>query len=67
MQGPACIPNIGPGERRRRLGVGVVATLAAAVLLVVLLALDVSRVWRLVVGLPLWLGALGILQHRGKT
>jgi hypothetical protein len=44
-----------------------VATLAAAVLLVVLLALDVSRVWRLVVGLPLWLGALGILQHRGKT
>lgn len=67
MHGPACIPNIGLNERRRRLYVGLVATLAAVALLVLSLALDWGRAWRLVVALPLWVGMLGILQHRGKT
>ncbi len=67
MQGPVCIPNIGPNERRRRLRVGMVGMLAGAALLAVLLALGIPRWWRMLVFLPFWVGALGILQHRGKT
>ncbi len=67
MDGPACIPNIGLNERRRRLHVGLVAALTAVALLVLSLALDWRRAWRLVVALPLWVAMLGILQHRGKT
>ncbi len=67
MPGRTIVPNIGPGERRRRLRIGAAATVAAAVLLGALLALDASRWWRLFLALPLWIGALGILQSRGGT
>jgi len=67
MQSPARIPNIGPNERMRRRRFGLVALAGAAALLVLLVALDAKRAWRLVVAPPLWLGALGTLQHRGKT
>lgn len=67
MRDSACTPNIGPNERRRRLRIGVAATLVAAVLLLALLATDAQRWWRLCLAPPLWIGALGILQSRGKT
>lgn len=66
-QGAACTPNIGPRQRRRRLALGALATLAGATLLVALLATDAPRVARLLVALPFWAGAVGILQHREKT
>lgn len=60
-------PNIGPRQRRRRLVVGVVALLAAAALLAWLVLSGASRGWRLLIAIPVWLGALGVLQHRDKT
>ena len=67
MNREACVPNIGPGERRRRLAFGLVAWAAAAVALVALLILDADRLWRLALFVPLWAGALGFFQHREKT
>ena len=65
--GAACTPNIGLKQRRWRLLVGALATLAGATLLAALLAAEAPRVARLLVALPFWAGALGILQHREKT
>ncbi|HKJ02824.1 MAG TPA: hypothetical protein VJ997_10230 [Longimicrobiales bacterium] len=66
-QGAACTPNIGPKQRRARLVVGALATLAGATLLAALLATSAPRAARLLVALPFWAGAVGILQHREKT
>ena len=63
----ACIPNIGPQGRRRRFIWGA-AALGASVLVAAALAVSgVDRRWRLVVFLPLWIAALGVLQAREKT
>jgi len=66
-QGEACLPNIGLKQRRVRLVVGALATLAGATLLAALLATQAPRATRLLVALPFWAGAVGILQHREKT
>ena len=65
--GTVCIANIGPRQRLRRLATGAVGALAGATLLAVLLAVEAPRAARLLVALPFWAGALGILQHREKT
>jgi len=63
----ACIPNIGPAERRKRFIWGAMA-LGASVLLAAGLAVGgADRRWRLVVFLPLWIAALGVFQAREKT
>ena len=63
----ACIPNIGPNERRKRFIWGVI-TLGVSVLVVAGLALGgADKRWRVVVFLPLWLAGLGVLQAREKT
>lgn len=67
MAESTCIPNIGPNERRRRRRIGIASLLVAAVLWAVLFAGGSARWWRLCAALPLWIGALGILQSRGKT
>ena len=67
MTGEACVPNIGRGERRRRLAFGLVAWGVAAVMLVAFLLLDIDRLWRLALFVPLWAGGLGFFQHREKT
>lgn len=67
MDGAACIPNIGPRQRRRRLAVGVAATVASMIVLTALLATDTPRAARLLAALPFWAGALGFLQYREKT
>jgi len=42
--------------------------LGAGILLVAaLIALHVDRGWRLLAGLPFWLGALGLFQARANT
>jgi hypothetical protein len=62
-----CIPNIGPGERRKRLRMGVMALGASVLLAAALVVGGADRRWRLVVFLPLWLAALGIFQATEKT
>jgi hypothetical protein len=63
----ACIPNIGPAERRKRLIWGVLALAASALFVVTLAVGGADRRWRLAVFLPLWIAALGVLQAREKT
>jgi hypothetical protein len=50
---------------RVRFGVGFMA--AGLLLAAILLVMSVGRPWRLVVFVPLWIGALGIFQAREKT
>jgi hypothetical protein len=65
--GGRCVPNIGPGGRRRRLWLGAMAWGVTAVGLAFLLAVDAPRTWRLVLALPAWAGAIGFFQYREKT
>ena len=67
QEGAVCIPNIGPRQRRQRLIGGVFALVAAAALLVALLLTGAPLVARLLVAIPLWGGALGVLQAKEKT
>jgi hypothetical protein len=62
-----CIPNIGPGERHRRLVVGVVMLGIALTLAAVLVLFGAPRVWRLLVAAPAWIGGLGLFQVTEKT
>jgi len=61
------IPNIGPSGQRRRLTFGVVLLGAAALLGLLLFAVDAARPGRLALFVPLWIGALGIFQALDKT
>jgi hypothetical protein len=66
MDGPVCVPNIGPLERRRRRTAGLWA-LGLAVAMGFLLWGEAPRLYRLVLS-PLLLGGfLGVLQARGGT
>lgn len=62
-----CIANIGPRERRRRLGFGLVLLVAGVCVAAVLVGVGAHRLWRLAVFLPFWAGALGVFQAREKT
>jgi hypothetical protein len=62
-----CIPNIGPRERRRRLVGGVGLFALGAIAAALLLTFGAGRAWRTLLFLPLWGGALGLLQVREKT
>ncbi|HZD06297.1 MAG TPA: hypothetical protein VE173_15410 [Longimicrobiales bacterium] len=61
------IPNIGPRERARRARLGWTLLATGVVSGAVLVGGDVTRGWRLLSFLPLWGGALGVFQARGKT
>lgn len=67
MNGEVCIPNIGRHERRRRLAFGIAAWVVAAAAMAAMVLLDVDRLWRLALFIPLWAGGLGFFQHREKT
>lgn len=67
MSSLTTLPNIGPRQRRVRLTSGVVGIAAGVIGLVALIAFDAPRMWRLLLFFPFGLGALGVLQYRGKT
>ena len=67
MSGAACVPNIGPRIRRRRLAGGLLALAGGVVLLGALALAGAPRAARLLAALPLWAGILGILQARERT
>ncbi len=59
--------NIGPREQRKRLVTGFVFLGFAIIALVMLMAADVTRWWRLLLFLPYWIAGSGYLQAREKT
>ena len=62
-----CIPNINTSERRRRLVFGGIELGLALVTLAALMALGVSRWWRLALLPVLWSAAVGFFQWRDRT
>ncbi len=63
----ACVANIGPRERRRRLRFGVAMLGAGTAGEVLLLVFGAARPWRLFLLLPFAAGASGVFQAREKT
>ena len=63
----ACMINIGPRERRRRMRFGIVGFAVGVGLAIALVAVGAHRLSRLSVLVPCWIGALGYLQAREKT
>ena len=66
-EGAACVPNIGPRERRKRLFAGMAGLAVGVGLALILISAGVGQAWRLVLFLPYWFGALGVFQAREKT
>lgn len=62
-----CIANIGPRERRKRMTFGVTLLVAGGVAAALLVGFRADRLWRLLLFLPFWAGAVGVLQAREKT
>lgn len=56
--------NIGPDERASRRKMGIFSTIGAIVLLLVLLATNANKPWRLLLFLPVAGAAMGFLQDR---
>ena len=64
---PACLANIGPRERRRRMRFGAALLVVGAGLAALVVGIGAHRLWRLLLFLPFWAGAVGVLQAREKT
>lgn len=67
QDGDVCIANISTAGRRQRLTFGIVQFMLAIIILVVLIALDVDRFWRLPLFFLFWAAAVGFFQWRDKT
>lgn len=63
----ACIPNIGPRERQRRLTIGIVMFAIVVLVSAILVLTGAPRAWRLFVLFPAWVGSLGLFQAKEKT
>lgn len=63
----ACVPNIGPRQRRHRLIVGIAASSVTIVAATLLLAGESPRAWRLLLLVPAFVAWLGIFQARAQT
>lgn len=59
--------NIGPKESRKRLAFGMGAFVITLFLLVIMMALDLSRWWRIVLFIPFLMATIGFLQFKEKT
>jgi len=65
--GEACIANISPAERRKRLKFGIQQFVFTLVLLAILMAFDANHLWRLPLLLMFWASAIGYFQAKDKT
>ena len=65
--GEACISNISPLERQKRLRFGISQFIATLVILGVLMTLGADRLWRLPLLFIFWAAAVGYFQARDKT
>ena len=67
MNGTACAPNINARERSKRRILGLIALAVGIALACVFVVEGAPRAWRLLVFLPFWFAALGLLQAREKV
>jgi hypothetical protein len=65
--GESCIANIGPRERQKRLVFGVAALFLSVVISAIFVIEGVRLIWRLMLFVPLFAGALGFFQARDRT
>jgi hypothetical protein len=65
--GESCMANIGPREQRKRLIFGVTALFLSVVISAIFVIEGVRPIWRLVLFVPLFAGALGFFQARDRT
>src|SRR5664279_5766776 len=65
--GEVCIPNISTAERRKRLTFGLVTFAISLVVLAILMATGVNRLWRLPLVLLFWGAASGYFQWSDQT
>ena len=63
----ACIPNIGPRERKRRLTGGFIFLAVAVCVAGCLVWFDAPQPWRLLLFLPVWMSAIGFFQVSEQT
>lgn len=61
------VANIGPGERRKRLLMGITMLAVGVGITATLMFTGVSQGWRVGLFFPFWMGALGLFQAREKT
>ena len=61
------VANIGPRERRKRLGAGIVAVVVGVASSGFLVYFGARPVWSLLLFFPFFIGALGYFQSRDKT
>ena len=61
------IANIGPREGQKRLGFGLAMLALAIGMAAGLIFFHAGSSWRLLLFIPFWLAALGLLQAREKT
>ena len=68
MDAPSApVPNIGTGERRKRLTWGIVALAVGVAIAAMLAAISAPLIWRLPLFVVFLFAALGIFQSRDKT
>lgn len=63
----ACDRNLGPRQRRRRLRLGIAASVVSAAIVAATFVAGASFVWRFAVLPFVLLAALGFLQYAAKT
>ena len=63
----AATPNIGPGERRKRLLSGLALLATSVLIAAVMMSSGIHRGWRVALFLPLWGAALGLFQALDGT
>jgi type IV secretory pathway VirB3-like protein len=59
--------NLGPLETRKRMMFGGAMLVVGLILTAVLFFLDLQGIWLLLLFVPFWLAALGLLQGREST
>lgn len=65
--GDACIPNISPAERQKRMNFGILQLFIAFGILTALLVFGVDKLWRLPLYFLFSAGAVSIFQALDKT
>lgn len=65
--GDACIPNISPAERKKRMDFGILQLVLTFGILAIMLAFGVDKLWRLPLFVMFASGSVSIFQALDKT